>query len=57
VRFGFETGLCGLDNGGIQVVPIGNLETKDAWRTRIKWYVSLALFTDLALARLEGVRV
>jgi HK97 family phage major capsid protein len=56
VKFGFETGLCGLDNGGIQVVPIGNLETKDAWRTRIKWYVSLALFRDLSLIRLEGVR-
>lgn len=56
VRFGFETGVCGLDNGGIQAVPIGNLETKDAWRTRIKWYVGLALFTDLALMRLEGVR-
>ena len=57
VQFGFETGLCGLENGGVQVVPIGNLETKDAWRTRLKWYVGLALFRDIALARLEGVRV
>ena len=57
VQFGFETGVCGLENGGVQVVPIGNLETKDAWRTRLKWYVSLALFRDIALARLEGVRV
>ncbi|MEO8288640.1 MAG: major capsid protein [Chloroflexota bacterium] len=56
VKFGFQTGLCGLQNGPITVVPIGNLETKDAWRTRIKWYVSLALFRDVALARLEGVR-
>lgn len=57
VQFGFQTGLCGLDNGGIQVQPIGALETKDAWRTRIKWYVGLALFRDIALARLEGVRI
>ncbi len=57
VQFGFQTGLCGLDNGGIQVQPLGALETKDAWRTRIKWYCGLALFRDIALARLEGVRV
>jgi HK97 family phage major capsid protein len=56
VQFGFQTGLCGLDNGGIQVQPLGALETKDAWRTRIKWYCGLALFRDIALARLEGVR-
>ncbi|HST04299.1 MAG TPA: phage major capsid protein [Chloroflexia bacterium] len=57
VQFGFQTGLCGLDNGGIQVQPLGALETKDAWRTRIKWYCGLALFRDIALARLEGVRI
>jgi hypothetical protein len=56
VQFGFQTGLCGLDNGGIQVQPLGALETKDAWRTLIKWYCGLALFRDIALARLEGVR-
>jgi hypothetical protein len=57
VQFGFQTGLCGLDNAGIQVQPLGALETKDAWRTRIKWYCGLALFRDIALARLEGVRM
>ncbi len=56
VQFGFQTGLCGLENGGIQVQPLGALETKDAWRTRIKWYCGLALFRKTALARLEGVR-
>lgn len=56
-QFGFQTGLCGLDNGGIQAQPLGALETKDAWRTRIKWYCGLALFRNVALARLEGVRV
>ncbi len=57
VQFGFQTGLCGLENGGIQVQPLGALETKDAWRTRIKWYCGLALFRQTALARLQGVRV
>jgi hypothetical protein len=57
VQFGFETGVCGLQNETIQVQPLGALETKDAWRTRIKWYCGLALFRSLAGARLEGVRV
>lgn len=56
LQFGFQTGLCGLENGGIQVQPLGALETKDAWRTRIKWYTGLALFRDVALARLKGVQ-
>ena len=47
--------LAGLTNGGIQVEDVGALETKDARRWRCKWYVSLALFSTLALARLDGV--
>lgn len=49
-----EDGVCGLTNGGITVEPIGSLETKDATRTRIKWYSSLALFNTLKLAALIG---
>src|SRR5207249_9547856 len=29
VQFGFQTGLCGLDNAGIQVQALGALETND----------------------------
>jgi HK97 family phage major capsid protein len=56
-RFGYETGIMGLDNGGIQVERVGALETKDAIRTRIKWYCAVALFRDIALSKLTGVRV
>jgi hypothetical protein len=38
------------------VEKVGSLETKDATRTRVKWYVALALFNTLKLARLTGVR-
>lgn len=48
-------GVLGLENGGIQVEEIGDLETKDAGRWRIKWYVGLALFGTLGLARLKGI--
>jgi HK97 family phage major capsid protein len=47
--------LAGCQNGGIQTKDLGDLETKDATRTRIKWYVSLALFSTLALARYDGI--
>jgi len=56
MQFG-EGGLCGLTSPGhIQVEPIGSLETKDATRTRIKWYVSLALFSTIKTAALIGVQ-
>ena len=42
--------------GGMQVERLGSLETKDATRTRIKWYISLALLSTLKLAKLTGVR-
>ena len=56
VQFG-EGGLCGLTSPGhITVEPIGSLETKDASRTRVKWYVSLALFSSVKAAALIGVQ-
>jgi hypothetical protein len=42
--------------GGLIVETIGSLETKDATRTRVKWYVSMALFNTLKLSKLIGVR-
>jgi hypothetical protein len=53
-RFGRQ-GIMGLQNGGIQVERVGELETKDATRTRIKWYTGLALMGTLGLARLAGI--
>jgi HK97 family phage major capsid protein len=54
VKFGRQ-GVMGLQNGGIQVEQIGELESRDATRTRIKWYTGLALFTPIGLARLKGI--
>lgn len=51
---GATVGLSGP--GGLQVERVGSLETKDATRTRVKWYVSVALFNTLKLAKLIGVR-
>lgn len=55
VKFGQGSGVMGLEHGGITVEDIGELETKDAIRTRIKWYCGLGLFNDLGAAKLVGV--
>jgi hypothetical protein len=52
-----EGAVAGLTApGSLQVEKVGSLETKDASRTRVKWYVALALFNTLKLAKLIGVR-
>jgi len=56
VQFG-EGALCGLTSPGhLQAEPVGPLENKDASRTRVKWYVSLALFSSVKTAALIGVK-
>jgi len=58
--FAFQMGegaVCGLTSPEmIQVERLGSLETKDAARTRVKWYVSLANFSIVKAAMLTGVR-
>ena len=52
-----EGALCGLTAPGhLQAEPVGPLENKDATRTRVKWYVSLALFSTVKAAALIGVQ-
>ncbi len=48
-------GIFGGDAAGIRVEDIGTVQNKDAERTRVKWYVGLALKATLSLARLKGV--
>ncbi|HEX9014674.1 MAG TPA: phage major capsid protein [Chloroflexota bacterium] len=55
LSFGAEEALSGLQNGGIEAVDVGQLETKDATRVRIRWYCGLALFNQLRCAKLVGV--
>ncbi len=52
-----EGALAGLTApGGLIVETIGSLETKDATRTRVKWYVTTALFNTIKVGKLIGVR-
>ena len=52
-----DQGVVGLTApGGIEIQVIGDLESKDATRHRVKWYSSIAVLSTLSLARLIGVR-
>ena len=55
LHFSPADGLTGLTNGGIEALDIGPLETKDASRVRIRWYVGQALLRDSAVGRLRGL--
>ena len=55
IHFSPADGLVGLTNGGIEVIDVGPLETKDASRVRVRWYVGLAVLRDSAMARMNGV--
>jgi hypothetical protein len=58
VTVGEEEGLAGLmasSMAGINVVNVGPVENKDANRFRVRWYASLALHSDLALAAAYGI--
>ena len=48
-------GVSGLEHGGIQIETLGELETKDATRHRIKWYCGLMLRSELGTAQLRGI--
>ena len=60
VIFAFQMGegaVAGLTSPEmLQIERLGSLETKDASRTRIKWYVSMADFSYVKAAMLTGVR-
>ena len=50
-----EPGVVGITNGGLQVDPPRQLETKPSWLGRIEMYCGLALLGSQPAARLTGV--
>ncbi|TYS60477.1 phage major capsid protein [Sutcliffiella horikoshii] len=56
VKFGPEQYVSGLQNGGIDVMDLGQLQEKPAYRTRVEWYNGMAVFHPRAAARLKGVK-
>lgn len=57
-RFNTTDGLHGIygePTAGVVVENLGTRESYDAWRYRLKWYVSLALKSTKSIARLRGI--
>ena len=48
-------GLFGGDAAGFVVEDIGTVQNKDATRTRVKWYVGMALKSTKSASRLAGI--
>jgi HK97 family phage major capsid protein len=55
LQFGQGRGVVGFENSGIQIVPIGDLETKNARRWRLKWYVTMVVQRALGASVLDGI--
>lgn len=51
VRFGAKEAVCGLQNGGVQVKALGEIDTAPQLRTRIEWFCGLAVFNDKTIAK------
>jgi hypothetical protein len=59
VKFGqseSDGGVTGLENGGVQVKDLGEIDAKPVYRTRIEYFCGLGVFSGKAAARLRGVR-
>jgi hypothetical protein len=54
VKFGMG-GVMGLEHDGVRIEEVGELETKDATRWRVKWYAGVAVFSQLGVARVKGI--
>ncbi len=50
-----EVGVCGITNGGLQVDPPVQLETKPSWMGRVEFYCGIAMLGARPAARLTGV--
>ena len=49
------SGLTAQNMAGVNVVDVGESETKDERIWRVKWYAGLALYSELGLACMDGV--
>lgn len=55
VNFG-EEGVVGLQNGSIDVRDLGELDSAPKLRTRVEWYVAMAVQSGRSAARLYGIK-
>ena len=51
-----ENGVVGLQNGEMDVRDLGEIDTKPVFRTRVEWYISMAILRPRAAARLWNIQ-
>lgn len=51
-----ENGVVGIQNGDMDVRDMGEIDDKPVFRTRIEWYISLAILRARAAARLRYIK-
>lgn len=50
-----EDGLTGLQNGGMDVRDLGELQSAPVFRTRVEWYNGIAIFNGRAVTRVWSI--
>lgn len=55
VKFGVDEFLCGLQTEPLDAYDLGEMETKPAFRSRIEWLITIAIFHSKSAARLKGI--
>lgn len=48
-------GVTGIQNGGVSVRDLGELQTAPVYRTRVEWFPGLAVFNGRAVTRLWSI--
>lgn len=49
-------GVVGLQNGGIDVADLGEIDSKPVLRTRVEWMCGLAVMDARAAVRIQGIK-
>lgn len=49
-------GVCGIQNGGIDVRDLGELNNLPLFRTRVEWYAGIGVFSGSAAVRIRGIK-
>ena len=55
INFGSD-GVSGIQNGGIDVRDLGELNNLPLFRTRVEWYAGIGVFNGSAAVRVRGIK-
>lgn len=55
LNFGAD-GILGIQNGGMDVRDLGELDTMPLFRTRVEWYSGFGIFNGSAAVRIRGIK-